>query len=252
MYAQTNIQLYNQLVRDGYAPDDLVLIRRAHELAVQLFAGQYRPSGKTFMDHAIGTASIIHEVQGKPALTAAGLLHSAYSNGDFGLSGRMSAGVRSRRVTDSAGSEVEVYVRRYNELPWSMRSAPELLDRIDGMTTVWRDVVSLRVANEVEDHLNGGTLYCYGAARHKQRLEQRHELLAGLAQRLGLPALQQAVDRVFAECAGQDVVPELLQRVRRKQSYRILPGSCRRSGWLFLYDRMMQMRRYVERRTRIH
>jgi hypothetical protein len=236
MYAQTNIQLYNQLIRDNCSPADLILIRRAYDLAVQLFAGLYRPCGKPFLDHVVGTASIVHEIQGKPALTAAGLLHSAYSHGDFGLAGRVSARSRSKRMVGLVGCEVEAYVRLYTELVWNWRSVRELLGRIDSMTPTEREVVSLRIVNELEDHLNSGTLYCYNAALHKDKLEDRHELLSVLARSLGLTVLQYEIDRVFAECASQPVVPELLPRARRPRSYRVLPGSCRRSAWLSVYS----------------
>lgn len=238
MYAQTNIQLYNQLIRDDCSPADLTLIRRAYELAVLLFTGLYRPCGKTFLDHVVGTASIVHETLGKPELTAAGLLHSAYSHGDFGFAGRISARSRSKKIIDSVGSEVEAYVRMYTELPWNMHSARELPGRIDGMMQAEREVVLLRVANELEDHLNGGTLYCYSAAKHKDKLQDRRELLSGLACTLGFTDLQHEIDRVFAECASQPVVPELLQQSRRPRAYRILPGSCRRSAWLSAYGIM--------------
>ena len=238
MYAQTNIQLYNQLIRNECSPADLTLVRRAYELAVLLFTGLYRPCGKTFLDHVVGTASIVHEIQGKPELTAAGLLHSAYSHGDFGFAGRISDRSRSKQMVDSVGSEVEAYVRTYSELSWNIRSACELPGRIDGMTQIEREVVSLRVANELEDHLNGGTLYCYSAAKHKDKLEERRELLSGLACALGLTVLQHEIDRVFSECASQPVVPELLQRARKPRSYRILPESCRKSAWLSAYGIM--------------
>jgi hypothetical protein len=39
-YAQTNIQLFNQLRGKAYASADLVRIRKAYELAVQLFTGR--------------------------------------------------------------------------------------------------------------------------------------------------------------------------------------------------------------------
>lgn len=236
VYAQTNIQLYNQLVRDDCSGADLNLIRRAYELAVQLFAGLYRPCGKPFLDHVVGTASIAQAIHGKPALTAAGLLHSAYSHGDFGLAGRLSGRLRCRRMVELVGREVETYVRLYSGLAWSWRAARALMDRIDSLTPTEREVVSLRVINELEDHLYGGTLYCYSASRHKDKLEERRELLSGLARSLCLTALQREVDRVFEECAGQPVVPELLPAVRRPRSYRILPGSCRRSAWLSAYS----------------
>jgi hypothetical protein len=39
MYAQTNIQLFNQLHREGYSKAELNLIRNAYELARQLSTG---------------------------------------------------------------------------------------------------------------------------------------------------------------------------------------------------------------------
>lgn len=38
MYAQTNIQLFEQFQREGYSSLDLSLIREAYELAVQLLS----------------------------------------------------------------------------------------------------------------------------------------------------------------------------------------------------------------------
>lgn len=236
MYAQTNIQLYKQLVHDDCSPDDMTLIRRAYELAVTLFTGLHRPSGKTFLDHAVGTASIVHDTLGKPVLTAAGLLHSAYSHGDFGFIGRISAHSRSKKIVDSVGCKVETYIRMYHELSWNKHNALKLLDQTDGMKQIEREVVLLRVANELEDHLDCGTLYCYSAAKHKGKLEERRKLLSDLSCRLGFTDLQHEIDRVFAECANQPVVPELLQRVRRPRSYSILPESCRRSAWLSAYS----------------
>ena len=246
MYAQTNIDLYNQLTAGGCPEDDLKLMRRAYELAVVLFSGLYRPSGKTFLDHVVGTASIAQAVSGKATLSAAGLLHSAYSHGDFGFAGRISAHARKRRLVDAVGSEVEAYVQMYTDLPWSMRDAPALVERIDDMTPGERDVVLLRVVNELEDHLDGATLYCYSAARHKDKLEQRREVLGALARRLAASALEQEIERVFAACANQPVVPELLPRRRTPRSHRVLPRSCRKSAWLFAYGIMRRALRWSE------
>jgi (p)ppGpp synthase/HD superfamily hydrolase len=245
MFAQTNVQLFNQLVHAACPPDDMVLIRRAHDLAIRIFAGLYRPSGKSFMDHVVGTASIIHQARGKPVLTAAGLLHSAHSEGDFGFPGRLSMRFRNHRITNAVGDEVAAYVRMYDELAREPRDADRLLEQVDGMSQAWRDIAALRVANEIEDHLNGGTLYCHHAASHRQRLGERREVLAGLARRLELPALERAVDRVFDECARLTVAPELLQRAPRPRSYRLLPGSCRRSAWLFLYEETRRLQRWA-------
>lgn len=243
MYAQTNIQLYNQLIRSECSLDEMTRVRLAYELAVRLFAGLYRPSGKTFLDHAVGTASIVHEIKGKPALTAAALLHSAYTHGDFGFIGQLSDSTKSKRLIDAAGEETEAYVRMYTGLHRVMCNTGELPIRMDDLSPAEREVVLLHVANELEDHLNCGTLYCYNAARHKDKLEERHETLFDLACRLGSIELQREVDRVFAECSSQPLAPELLQRAGRPRSYLILPESCRRSAWLYACDMVRRVLR---------
>ena len=57
--AQTNIQLFNQLRRDAYSDGDLNLVRHAYESAMVLFSGRFQPSGKSFIAHVVGTASIL-------------------------------------------------------------------------------------------------------------------------------------------------------------------------------------------------
>ena len=56
--AQTNIQLYNQLRREGRPREELVLTRQAYELAASLYSGYYQGDGKPFVTHGVGVASM--------------------------------------------------------------------------------------------------------------------------------------------------------------------------------------------------
>ena len=58
-YARTNIQLFNQLRQEGYSNTDLRSVRDAYELAMVLFTGRFQPSGRPFVTHVVGTASIL-------------------------------------------------------------------------------------------------------------------------------------------------------------------------------------------------
>src|SRR5262249_47294175 len=82
-FAQTIIQLHNQLVRDGYTVDDLRQVRRAYDLAATLFGGMLRASGKTFLAHCVGTASTLARFGAPGVVVVAGLLHAAYTHGRF-------------------------------------------------------------------------------------------------------------------------------------------------------------------------
>jgi len=57
-FPQTNLQLYRHLAELGYAAADIASAGRAYELALELFPGTYRGSGKPFLAHLVGTAGI--------------------------------------------------------------------------------------------------------------------------------------------------------------------------------------------------
>ena len=83
-YAQTNLQLYRQLAERGYPTSEIASVARAYELGLRLFPGTYRGSGKPFLAHLVGTASILSTLQARMPVIAAGLLHSVYTHGEFG------------------------------------------------------------------------------------------------------------------------------------------------------------------------
>ena len=83
-YAQINVQLFNQLRSEGYSKEDRERVREAYEFAMRLFTGMFLPSGKTFIDHLVGTASILASLHVPVELVAAGLIHAAYLHGNFG------------------------------------------------------------------------------------------------------------------------------------------------------------------------
>ncbi len=66
--------------------------RCVYSLAMHLFTARYRPSGKTFIAHVVGVASILAAHVGSIDLIRAGLPHSAHSEGDFGGVGTAAAG----------------------------------------------------------------------------------------------------------------------------------------------------------------
>lgn len=74
-YAQTNLQLFNQLRLNGYSNTELACIFNAYKLVVSLYTACFRPSGKTFIAHLVGTATILSFLRAPASVVAAGLLH---------------------------------------------------------------------------------------------------------------------------------------------------------------------------------
>src|SRR5436309_10586495 len=106
-YAQTNLQLYAELRGGKYSAADITCIRAAYELAMVLFTGRYRGSGKPFLAHLVGTASILTSMQVRAPVVAAGLLHASYTQGEFGNGWSGTDPVKRERLRTAVGAEVE-------------------------------------------------------------------------------------------------------------------------------------------------
>jgi hypothetical protein len=154
--AQTYPQLALQLACAGWSTADLLTVRRAYDVAATLFAGHVRGSGKPFTAHLAGTASCLL-LDGAPAATvAAGLLHAAYEQGDFGdhSSGRTPA--RAARLRAEAGESAEEIVAAYFRLGWSPEVARRVAVTVADLPAPVRAAVRVRLANEVDEAVDAG------------------------------------------------------------------------------------------------
>ena len=200
MFAQTHLQLLNQLRDRGFSSADLVTVDAAHAYARELFAGCYRASGKPFVCHLIGTASVLGSLEVPAALVAAGLLHAAYALGDFGSGWLGRSDLKRAQVRRRMGSEIEILVQRYTLHPWEMETPTELAVRLTQGAPIDREVVLMRLANEVDDHLDAGILYCGNAAARLARMQRVQHPLAEIARRLEQPELSRALEAAFEQC----------------------------------------------------
>ena len=147
--AQTNIQLYNQLMATGHWSDaDLTTLRKGYDLSRQLFASAYRPSHKPFISHLVGTASVLASWSERPVVVAAGLLHSVYLYGNFGDREKGATNRRRQYVVEQVGEDIESLVFAYTE---------EKVD--DPLASENRDFLALTLADLYDELLDLGSAY---------------------------------------------------------------------------------------------
>lgn len=206
--AQTNLQLYNQLAGLGWDDAGLVLVRDAYALATDLFSGRLRPSGKLFVCHLVGTASVVAAMDARPTMVAAGLLHAAYESGEFGDGSRGITPDKQRVLSDAVGAEVEGLVAAYARLDWNAAAVVALTDRASALGTEEREIVVLRLANEVDDRSDAGLRYWASDPAWRGALET----VATLAERVGLPLMAEDLRRVDAFDAAAPVPHVLVHR----------------------------------------
>jgi (p)ppGpp synthase/HD superfamily hydrolase len=222
-YAQTNIQLYNHLGELGYAPADLAQVHQGYGLAMKLFTGIFRGSGRPFLAHLVGTASVLGWLRAPIAVVTAGLLHSAYSHGEFGNYWRGPAAAKRDRVVDAVGEEVEDLVFRYTRLRWTAATIGAHAYTAASLEAEDRRVLLMRLANEVDDHQDLGLLYVAEVERRREFIRTALHPCVEMAERLGYPALAIELARVFKETLTADVSPSL--RGPEDESYLLAPAS---------------------------
>jgi len=222
-YAQTNLQLYAQMLRAAYPENDVDRVRAAYEFALPLFAGAYRGSGKPFIAHLVGTASILVSIRARMPVVVAGLLHAAYASGEFGNGWHGKASWKRARLVDAVGAEVEDLVTAYTALRWNAQTIAVIHDRLETMDGRGRDVLLVRLANELEDHLDLGVLYCSNAERRRAYVGSSLYRCVDMAARLGFSELANALDAAFKEILSADV-PAVFRR-SETESFQLAPAS---------------------------
>jgi GT2 family glycosyltransferase len=78
--AQDRCALREQAMDRGYGASDVRALEAAADFATVLFDGLYRPDGRPFLNHAIGTASALLRYELDPTTVRAGLLHATQTH----------------------------------------------------------------------------------------------------------------------------------------------------------------------------
>ncbi len=238
-YSQTNIQLYNQLLRGGYSALDVSRARAAHDLAISLFGGLFRANGKPFISHLIGTASILAAQKASLTIVSAGLLHAAYLQGMFPDPRRGITDSKRKRVRSVVGEETEDLIARYSDLRWNRSNIEDLCKRASSMEVAERDPILIRLANEFEDHLDLGMQYCDKTSSYASGARGA-AILCELAESMGLTDLAKELASALLPAEELNIPAALV--TQKKSSFNVdRPLSWSAVRWI--YDRQRGTRR---------
>ena len=195
--AQTNLQLFRQAREAGYADESILTLRRDCETVNFLCGDLLRHSGKPFVSHLVGTASVLmHEKQPLP-MVRTGLHHAAYDHGRFSTGRHGETAMHRQWLRARVGEDVETIVRAYGDFVYtperviSLAQSPEPV-----LSGTGRDMMILRLCNEVDDSLD------YAAALQgdpRWRDTAYFEALLKLCDLIGLEFCAMAFERVARE-----------------------------------------------------
>jgi (p)ppGpp synthase/HD superfamily hydrolase len=221
-YAQTNVQLYNQLRHLRWSDDDLRHVQAAYQLAMRVVAGHYRPSEKPFLAHLVGVASILAECGAPATVVAAGLLHGVYNQGEFGDGSRGASEEKRRHVRRAVGAASEELVARYAATHWTVEGLERLAARAGHPAEIDAAVTLVKLADTLEGCLDLGMHYAPEQSWPGGDRRAWFEAAVRLAEALGHEKL--AVQLSAALASHESAVPGVLQ-TDHEGSFAVAPMS---------------------------
>jgi len=190
----------------GYDARELGFLRQALNVAAALFDGGYRPDGRAFVQHGIGTAGVLAWYRMSIDVTIEGLLHAAYTH-------RRMPPAMIRESLAAIHPHVELRVRQSTQRAQMPRSAS-----VEQATPREAEVTLIEAANEIDMRFSGEYDH---SGRPDELGAAEYERDAALLRMLGAPGMAETLRTAMAD--RRPVAPEL--QTKLNESYRLGPGN---------------------------
>lgn len=168
--AQTHLELFIQMSESGiYQPQDINLCNIAYALALESTFSLARGSGKPFICHLVGTASILAGQGLKSEIVIAGLLHALFQNRVPFPNGN-SIENRVQIIEAEFGKEIAKLIYDYTfieDIP--LKEVESSKDKFAN----FKNVLLIRLADELED-LTYFSLFMHGLPNDKIEVKGGH------------------------------------------------------------------------------
>ena len=225
-YAQTNLQLLDQMRKAGYTTEDLQRVSAVYQVALRLFTGYIQASGREQLAHVVGTSSILATLHSPIDIVSAGMLHNVYLNGDFGDGKRSITKARRKYMIQAVGSDVEQYLEGFRMLIWNRQTIPAIREELPRFDPIQRKVVLIRLADVMEQHCGIGGFYYHRSIKVCRKFLTDHtESLVQMAQELDFPSLAGEMQRISREALTMEIPPDVRDFIDGAQKKMIAPMS---------------------------
>jgi (p)ppGpp synthase/HD superfamily hydrolase len=222
--AQTHLQLFRQMRSKGYSPAELAKVAEGYRTATKLFANRFRPCGRAFVSHLVGTSAILVWLKAPISMVVAALLHAAYQEGDFPNSLEGLTPRKRKELRAAIGPEAEELVAAYTVGSRSLTGIRASYARFHQMSPAERDILLIQLANELDDYRDLASNHAANADERIAVIQQCGPQQAEMAEWLGHPQLAQALRETYAESIAASVPMQLLSKFA--YGYEIVPESC--------------------------
>ena len=187
---QTLSGLFDLARARGFNQEEWTMIETAHRLAMVLMNGTYRPCGRPFINHLVGTASVLIHYNFRARVVGAGLLHSAYTH-SIEAAADVDAGVeRIHKLLGGRESRLDASARAYalRAPRWQqLRASPNWQMELSIEDA---EILAIVAANVVDMHLSGEFRY---SGRRDVETRDAGDLMTHACEILGVPGLAETL-----------------------------------------------------------
>jgi hypothetical protein len=209
---QTRSSLLDLARERGYARDEIATIAQAYGLAHTLMDGGYRPCGRPFVNHVVGTAGVLVRYGFRADVVAAALLHAAYTHCRVDGTGVQAAVEGVCRMLGGRDSAIERRVRAYTLRGTLLSSAAA--GGASTLSVPESEIVAMVAANELDMLMSGEFRYCGRADAIPAAVTT---LIGHACATLGVPGLH----RTLVREQGREVAVPREWQTGLRSSYRI-------------------------------
>ena len=203
--AQSRAQLMELARARGYPAAALALMSRACQVAAGLVDGGFRPCGRPFVQHLIGTAGVLVRYDFGTEIVIEALLHAAYTH-------RKIAAVSVQGILAGLLPAIEPRVREYTRRAGRVTQAAAASSLRDV------EIAAIEAANEIDMRLSGE--YAYSGRPAELGPEQATRLVR-ILELLDVRGMASTLEAALVE--HHDVPRELVSGIN--MSYRIGAGN---------------------------
>ena len=183
--AQSNLRLYSQLGEAGWSSEEIASLRAVYDFACILFSGSHRGAGKPFITHLVGSASAAAFETTDWDSIAVSLVHASYGSGRFPGIRKDDLDAKRAAMRKVLGDAGENLLHRYRRHPWSTDAVKAY--GVSELNPADRDIFLLRIANEIDDRLDGSY---YAGPKKKWREPDVERALVAICDRLQFTRLK--------------------------------------------------------------
>ena len=210
-FATTYPQLMNQAIGQRYSTLELTQLAKAHNFAVKLADSIYRAQGVPLLNHLIRSSSIIISENGKIHIVIAMLLHAVYTVSFFNGSCRQRPRQSHRKlIRREFGHDVENLVWKYTQVKWyGIEALDEHVRQLDSYSTEMRNVLLMRLTNEIEGYLDNAMAYT-NTERKEKGIKGYGARCVELANHLDSPKLAGYLATISVSCENINLPEQLI------------------------------------------